>query len=644
MKKLLALFLFVLLFCRNVFGVGGELQFKSLVQKSGFKYSVTITQINGTKSFIMNPSGIVIQYPGVFYDTFEGFKGFDAPDDIASDKNVLPWGYYKIEIIIYENEIQVKSLTIFWDFRDENWTRGIGTTATDTFVVLNLNGTNDYFITVTSTGNGNIFSTDTISLNQSENTRNFTIWQKYNRASPKQDNFGPPVTFYNRNEGQMNSFGHLFKNNKEVNSGSQENVSELADVEILEGTINYNNGGIDSKGLRWQLTEGLNVNSKYTYKTSTFTKSSGTVFERNIIRLFRTTRTLTVKNLLEGTTTSDGSFYLKDPIYNVNNTGPLNLNLFVSKNIPTNGWLWSEAYENLNDEIAGNPNQQYSIQAVPTFTDANNVTWQWMSGDFNPTTATDLLLTGNLTKTSNYKGQLLSTTSGWVQNDMVNFNGKRAVVYKSQSKLWLHLENCAGTFKKEIELFSGTCRDYSVVQQGTDTYVSYVNSLNDVFVKRIDASGNVVSTTQLVGPVPASVKPKLLVGKNTYVNPQCQGDPDECPSTTTYYLGIYYQNGTTVYSQYQSIGGTWTSSWSSPSWSTYLNASSIVQSATNGENGYLYWTKDNIAYSGQFKGWWDSPVVVSNNSTSFASNIYHVAGSVDQKRITEFGLHTKTVL
>lgn len=252
--------------------------------------------------------------------------------------------------------------------------------------------------------------------------------------------------------------------------------------------------------------------------------------------------------------------------------------------------------------------------------------------------------------TAEYKGLLTSNTSNWVQTNMVNFSGKNAVVYKSMNELWYHRE-AEGVGQKEIRvaLSSEMPSAYSVLQNGSSTYISYVNNLGKIIVRKYDFNGNLLSTTDLNNTVlPAGAAPKLLAGGYWVIDPV---EPDN--TQFTQYITVFYQEGTSVkFRNHFVASNTWAGSWSSNNLSSYLTSSTAVQSATNGQYGYLFWTNGTTLYSNQFSGSFGSTVTVANQSY-LASNIFSVAGAVNssgnltlaftQQRGTFSNVFTRTV-
>lgn len=428
------------------------------------------------------------------------------------------------------------------------------------------------------------------------------------------------VTLHNKWPGYFDSFGELYFGALSIPSGVPEKISKNLTTTVKEKTltksINVNSNVLSASGLKWNKNDFEAQLVGNLFHDNIQVKNND-VPQLTVSREFREIYTLSVKNSLEGTTTNGGSFYFKNPT----TTNTLDVTL-----IPSGGFVKNNAFGDLEENIPGYGLSKYAIKAFSTFTDGNGIVWNWQSGDFNPSAPTDLLLTANTTKTAIYKGQLVSNTSGWVQNSMVNFNSQNAVLYKSMNELWLHLDDIEWP-SVEIKVASASelPSAFSVLQHGSEFFVSYVNNLGKIMVKKYSGAGTLVSAVDLQNAsLPANTIPQLIAGKAIGVCHNCE-DPE---ANATYYISVWYQDGTSVKHKPLTLNtGIW-ESWSDVSLSAYLTSSIKVQSATNGQFGYLYWTKNNVLYSSQFKGLWDSPVVVSNNSYQ-SSKIHSVAGTVN---------------
>jgi hypothetical protein len=359
----------------------------------------------------------------------------------GSGYNVIPWGLFTINVK-GKNQYGVILIerTFTLDLRDENWSiyNEPNYPGVDTFIEFNTD-VNPVTITISARQNG-INRTYTVNDNSI-----FRIWEMWGIDVPLQSNFKVPVTLKNRIEdGPSTDFGSLWANNHEVTSGTPEEFKYLTlsnNVQHYTTETNYNNERKFSfKWIPNQIQLSGNNYSGNTIFTILVTSSP-----KDITRNFKTVWPLKLKNVSieSNSTESFGNIYFKDPttdnqFHQYPASGP-------------EGFVKNEAFAELDEEVNGQPHQKYSVKTVPSISH-NGRNYYWYSGDFNPTTPTDLLVTVPTTKTAGFKGtQLSSQTNAYANNSQRKFvrtdDGWLHSVYESLGRVWYEAKSPTGSWE-----------------------------------------------------------------------------------------------------------------------------------------------------------------------------------------------------
>lgn len=339
---------------------------------------------------------------------------FDAPKSKDSGGDNIVWGL--MTFTLTNNTPGQNFTTIFnLDLRDENWsTNSSKYPSHDTYIEIDPVEKKLY---ITRDGvSSQIYFNGT-----------YLIWQLWNAGSPLQTNFSVPVTLKNRIEsGPSTDFGTLWANYHQVTSGSSEDFrfNTTNNVQHYTTEITYNDERKYS--FKWS-TSAINAvaNQNYFSSNINFTIPNNPE-NKDITRNFRTVHPLTIKNLMPelGSSTSAGEISFKDPTTD---------NSFHEYSAAGNGYVKNEAFANLIEDIGDLQDQKYSIKAVPNF-NYNSRNYYWFSGDYNPNSGTDIIITAPTIKSANYKGTQLSSDGAAFSN-----NGQRRFIEtKFGSTTWLH--------------------------------------------------------------------------------------------------------------------------------------------------------------------------------------------------------------
>jgi len=263
---------------------------------------------------------------------------------------------------------------------------------------------------------------------------NYEVWTMWGTGhSPVTESFKYPVTLKNRVENENNDFGYLVSGSENISSGDYDLFSDGSVNSILHGTLEQYQNSERNYSFKW--SKSLNVDSvgnPNLYNNSFQFEIDDEVATKEITRNFKTVYPLTIKNnLVENNGITAGEILFKDPT---------TTNQFETKSATGIGYVNNEAFEELAELINGVPDQKYSVKAKSTLT-YDSRTYYWQDGDFNPTTQTDLFLTGATTKISTYKGTQLSNNylaySNSSQRKIVRTpNGTLHSVYESMGKVW----------------------------------------------------------------------------------------------------------------------------------------------------------------------------------------------------------------
>ncbi|MBP9582733.1 MAG: hypothetical protein IT276_15140 [Ignavibacteriaceae bacterium] len=424
MKSRLYLVLMIIIsFSQNVVSMGGEFEviFDSIVNNRKFRIEINTSEY--TWSWIESKSEVIF-LPNYSFTTQRGLTQirFDSPDNQDSAPYVMPWGIMNINIVVTDNldyGISASSITI--DFRDQRWAEGYGSSI-DTRIIIDPITYQMYV-----SANQSIDPTDLLLSGQTLN-----IWDFWNQGTPTVANFKVPITLFNKIENTEISFGYLKANTKDILSGEKDYFKYGTTQSVEHGTLEkYTN--VRNYSFKWSNSNRITPETNQNMFTGTFNFSTVIdVADKSITRNFRTVYPLTIKNnIIESNLSSVGDILFKDPTTD---------NQFHSYSAAGNGFVKNEAFYDLDLGVNGQLHQKYSIKAISPFI-YNGRTYYWYSGDYNPTTQTDLLITGATTKTANYKGTQLTN-----QTNAITGNGQKKIVrtsdghlhqvYESLNKVW----------------------------------------------------------------------------------------------------------------------------------------------------------------------------------------------------------------
>lgn len=466
MKKIFTILIFFI--CANIQladpnGPAGELLIKFLPGTTIGTFSLSVSSADYSWHWENNR---VMPDNSFFSHTVSG----KAVYTFGSPKTNTGHGDYRISWGLFTFSITTNtgfSLTFQLDLRDENWAE-LYFPSHDTYIFIDDDS--DKFYMSKYTGGGG---------EQISNGAFIELW-KFWEIVPLQSNFIIPlITLQNRIEdGPSTDFGSLWANDHEVPSGNGEEFIPGITNNVQHYTIETYYQNERKYSFKW-IPNGVDgIINQNIYSSSfdfTFPVDYSTKY---ITRNFRTVWPLTIKtNLSEAGGISYGNILFKDPTTD---------NQFHSYSSAGNGFVKDEAFHNLNEIINNQPNQKYSVKAIsPILHNGSN--YYWYGGDFNPTTPTDLTISGATTKTAYYKGiqrsddetayasssqrKFVRTDDDWLHNV---YSSMGRVWYETSSNngvTWLLANNGQPLDNGEGKLPS---IDYSIYYGGQENYYQVI--------------------------------------------------------------------------------------------------------------------------------------------------------------------------
>ncbi len=368
---------------------------------------------------------------------------FDAPKSKNNNIDCIPWGKFKIKIISHDQLTQGIIRSFYLDLRDENWSQG--TTYSDyqrdTWIMINQTRDSESIYLLGKDRIGNEIRRY-ITVYDTSSTIN--IWTFMGIVSPNTSNFKVPVTLNNKIENTETSFGFLKAGTEDIFSGDEGYFKYNTPQSVENGTLEKYNIDVRNYSYKWSNSDYVTPQAGQNFYNGIFNFT--TVVDqqlKSITRNFRPVYPLTIKNISPelGSTNSFGNVLFKDPTTD---------NQFHSYSaIGTNGFEKNEAFEELNERIGDLFNQKYSVKAISPIS-YNSRNYYWQSGDFNPTTQTDLLITAQTNKEAYYKGtQLSNQTNAYSNTSQRRFiqtpDGVKHICYESMNKVWIEHSTDNGT-------------------------------------------------------------------------------------------------------------------------------------------------------------------------------------------------------
>ena len=437
MKKVIFIFL---LFIKIIFPQcgGGELYFEFFYTNYFFDISI---QSNGY-CWKWNEDNEVERISNFSYQSPTRLQcwSYAAPKSTTSTQRI-PWGSYNVSMTVYDNNGYYKtSVNFILDLRDENWSH----TGDGEYV-----GVDTYF-KYDSGNNVILFQADQNGFFKSETVTNnkiCKIWEIWTSGptpmTPKQDNFTIPVVLKNRRDGSSAGFGSIKANSSSYPSDAQallfdelegEKYNNVIEAETKQTGQYYN--------FKW-IPENVNNSGNGTIYNELIDIQTGrNIANRTLTRNFRLAYPLTVKNYLGETNINTGEIYFKDPttdnqLHSVTQNG---------------NYTKSETFADLHISVGDDLDQKYALKAVPVISYSGH-NYYWYSGDFNPTTQTDILVGGETNLTANYKGsQLSNNPSAYSRNGQHKYiwtsggtNGWLHMVYESMGRIWYEYSSNGGS-------------------------------------------------------------------------------------------------------------------------------------------------------------------------------------------------------
>ena len=466
MKKLLLLIIIVGIVAdlRAQCG-GGELYFK--IKQFPTSYTFDLTIQSGEYGWLWNTI-LLNPYPTTFNNVsytskqcvaYASAKNASAPD-------IIPWGFYSIEMKI-KNQIgnTVLSRNFSIDIRDENWGKyGLIYLGVDTFIEYD---TTNNTLNFTARQNG---------VDRSQLIANngiYRIWEIWQVFTPLQANFKIPVELKNSVEGTENSFGYLKADNVNVNSGNKFNFKDSVSNTVEHGTLDTAYNNTRKYSFKWENNDNITSVGQTNLYYGTYNFSIDRLKNDKIIkRLFRTVYPLTVKNLIpEKSNITEGEIYFKDP------TTDNQFNLYSASG---NGFIKNEAFTGLNIQVGTLVDQKYAVKAKQSFT-ASGINYNWYEGDFNPSTQLDFMVTGITNLNAKYKGNLVSNyNSGFSTNSQRKVvrtdDGKLHIVYESLDKVWYTYSIDNGvTWQPEqlVDIASANTKNASITHNSNAIFIAF---------------------------------------------------------------------------------------------------------------------------------------------------------------------------
>ena len=419
MKTKTLLLIVFILSLKTTYGFPGELKVRIFGTS---KFDLTVTAIGYSWSWENNKVIALSSYNHTYQD--KASVEFDAPKDQNADKDVMPWGRVNFSITYpgFEGNFII-------DFTDENWSQSSQYSSPDTYILISEDTGIIYL-----SQNQVIETNEDLNLNVNPD---YNIWTFWGIINPDTESFLYPVILQNRiEENPTFDFGYLNVASNQISSGDTTLFNDDIQNTVTQGSTEEYYSNKRHYSFKWAYSERVNqVVGQNIYDPNFNFSITDEVFDKWIRRNFRTVWPLTIKNnLIESNQSSFGDVWFKDP------TTP---NEFELKSASGDGYVDNEAFNNLNEIINNQPNQRYSVKAVNSFS-ANGRNYYWFNGDFNPENGTDILVTGETTRTANFKGTQLSNDF-----DAFNTNSQRKFiksddgylhkVYQSLGHIWYEI-------------------------------------------------------------------------------------------------------------------------------------------------------------------------------------------------------------
>lgn len=462
MKKYVLTVLFsVFLLAGNLFAITGELIVRSIY---GTQPKLRITVNTSSYAWKWNENTQqVIPETRTFPVVYEGNSyNFDAPKSVNSNTDYLPWGLMHFTVSTLDaNGKAVTTINFTIDLRDEDWAASESKYPSHDTYVERDNNVGKWYIY----GGGK--------KSELKDGNLVHIWLFWNYDSdPNTTNLKVPITLMNRTEGGNYDFGYLIANgNEQVNSGQNGNFGYNLQSTVSHGTTEETSSG-RKYSFKWDPIRVTPVSTQNIYNSTLNFTIPENNYGKNITRYFRKVYPLTVKNDLEGLSTSTGSIFFKDPT---------TTNILEEKPASGAGFIKNEAFANLDEYINSIPQQKYALKAQ-NIIQYGGLEYLWYGGDFNPSTPTDIMVSDITTKTAHYKAHLRSSiqtatgSNGSQRKIAKDCYGTLHMVYESVGKIWYTTSTDGGvtwSFEQPIS-GSGTSSSPSIAASGgTD--------LNDIF-------------------------------------------------------------------------------------------------------------------------------------------------------------------
>ncbi len=352
---------------------------------------------------------------------------FDEPKDVNNATlGTIPWG--KMNFTVHSTGGHNFSFTI--DLRDENWSQNTSIYWThDTYVNINFQPNGLIFLSQ-GTAKDVYDHNDPQQLLLNNDVEIWSFWHP--NSTPDQYEFKVPVTLHNYVEGSQDNFGYLLAEGLEITSGQPAFFRKNVIRSVEHGTLeHYTN--VRNYSYKWDYSDWVSpiANQNIYYSNFDFSVTD-IVFDKSIIRNFKTVWPLTIKNnLVEAGGISDGYILFKDPTTD---------NQFHQYPAENDGFVKNEAFKELNENIPGYGFSKYSVKAISTVSYGGR-NYYWFGGDFNPSSQTDLTITEATTLTANYKGtQLSDDANAYKNNSQRKFvrtdDGVLHHVYESLGRVW----------------------------------------------------------------------------------------------------------------------------------------------------------------------------------------------------------------
>jgi hypothetical protein len=478
---------------QDLFPMGGEFEviFNSAVSDKKFRFEMYTTEY--TWSWIESQSEVIF-LPNYSFTTQRGLAQlrFDSPDNQDVAPYVMPWGIMHIKIVVTDNSdygLSASSITI--DFRDQRWAEGYGE---DTRIIIDPLTYQMYV-----SANQSIDQSDILISNQTLN-----IWDFYDQGTPTVANFKVPITLFNKIENVESSFGFLRADTEEILSGDEGYFKYNTSQSVENGTLEHFVDAVRNYSFKWSNSNRITPQNNQNIYSGVFNFSTVIdVADKSITRNFRTVYPLTIKNnLIESNLSSAGEVLFKDPTTD---------NQFHSYSAAGSGFVKNESFYDLHIDLLPLTDQKYSIRAISPFI-YNGRKYYWYNGDFNPTTQTDLLITGATTKTANYKGtQLSNQTNAIAGNGQKKFlktsDGHLHQSYESLNKVWYERSTDNGTTWEIMNGGNPISGSYYAKQPTMDYYNTAAGKVLVITYQAYDNNGSYVNASV--------IKDGVLV--NTYV-------------------------------------------------------------------------------------------------------------------------------